>query len=612
MKRIGGLLRTTARWALQLGVVVLSGCASFTPHTTPGPEPAANYVPLTLPFIAMGDTQEHLSTGYPLHDNDNTIDAYVEVTQRPPEQALFGRRVMEWALQVHTPEPYLHLGDVMDLSCRIEADRVTKVFRASGRTGAILPGNHDGLMFGIYGYHVLDATLDADARKWHKACRRGAALEDKTRKTPNEAFSKRDFISLYIAEHARIPSEVPGLRAPPLRGEHRVSWRNSRPDVFLSALEANLLEGFDYADSFLAQRLKLPRAPGATRDVIIVGLDTNQAGPLVSTWDTILGRSPGSVGHVHADQVRAVTKWVTEAARQGDMVVFAGHHNWRALGLPTRVMLRELMSKVRHPLVYLSAHTHSGFWAVHRELDRRPLLEMNVSSLSDWPIAYRRISFAYDEKAERLQVRAELMPRGDKPITSYADLLAAWEDKTCAASGIPIEVIKAHDLGLVKRQREARGSLIEWLVSALGPICETCEQPLYAHADAYQDDLLLTLLQGSEAVQEAQIQLPTIKLPAHCGAQSFDACASALLEEKATDFKGRVDLFRRKAELVATINDALDDIDAPRAKAYMTCRAVVAAKIDFDATDDSFTENRGEAKRRAEEFFRVEASIGMQ
>lgn len=108
------------------------------------------------------------------------------------------------------PEPYLHLGDVMDLSCRIEADRVTKVFRASGRTGAILPGNHDGLMFGIYGYHVLDATLDADARKWHKACRRGAALEDKTRKTPSEAFSKRDFISLYIAEHARIPGEVPG------------------------------------------------------------------------------------------------------------------------------------------------------------------------------------------------------------------------------------------------------------------------------------------------------------------------------------------------------------------------------------------------------------------
>jgi hypothetical protein len=30
---------------------------------------------------------------------------------------------------------------------------------------------------------------------------------------------------------------------------------------------------------------------------------------------------------------------------------------------------------------------------------RQPLLELNVSSLSDWPIAYRRISFAWNEAA---------------------------------------------------------------------------------------------------------------------------------------------------------------------------------------------------------------------
>ena len=101
-----------------------------------------------------------------------------------------------------------------------------------------------------------------------------------------------------------------------------------------------MLDGAGYADSFLAQRLKLPRAPGATRDVIVIGLDTNQAGALVSTWDTIMGRSPGSVGHVHPDQLRPSTAWVDEAVRNGDIVVFAGHHNWRSLGLPTRIMLR--------------------------------------------------------------------------------------------------------------------------------------------------------------------------------------------------------------------------------------------------------------------------------
>ena len=80
----------------------------------------------------------------------------------------------------------------------------------------------------------------------------------------------------------------------------------------LSAIEANLLDGQRYADSFIAQRLKLPRAPGADRNVIVIGLDTNQAGALVGTLDVIMGHSPGSVGHIHPDQIQAVTAWVDD------------------------------------------------------------------------------------------------------------------------------------------------------------------------------------------------------------------------------------------------------------------------------------------------------------
>ena len=59
------------------------------------------------------------------------------------------------------------------------------------------------------------------------------------------------------------------------------------------------------------------------------------------------------------------------------------------------------------------------------------------------------------------------------------------------------------------------------------------------------------------------------------------------------------------------LNDHLDDLDSHRAKAYMTCRAVQAAKFDFDATDEDHNFDRGEAKRHAEQFFRIEASVGM-
>jgi hypothetical protein len=276
-------------------------------------------------------------------------------------------------------------------------------------------------------------------------------------------------------------------------------------------------------------------------------------------------------------------------------------------------MPRSVMGRLDHPLVYLSAHTHSGFWAVHRALARQPLLELNVSSPSDWPIAYRRISFAYDEDARRLLVRGELMPHGEKPSTTYADLLAAWEAETCAGSGVPTELVKEFDLAVVKQQRDSRGSLLGWLLLAVGPACESCEQPLYEHAQAYQDAMLEVLLQGDAVVKAGipGVQLPKARLPSWCGQKTFPDCARGLMAEKPQDYQGNVALFRRKAELVATINDFLDRLDEPKAKAYMTCRAVEAAKIDFDATDENRTDDRGEDKRRAEQFFRIEASVGM-
>jgi hypothetical protein len=37
----------------------------------------------------------------------------------------------------------------------------------------------------------------------------------------------------------------------------------------------------------------------------------------------------------------------------------------------------------------------------------------------------------------------------------------------------------------------------------------------------------------------------------------------------------------------------------------------MAARADFEATPDDANSNRGEAKRRAENFFLIEASVGM-
>ncbi len=607
--------RATPRALLWLaaGAALLAACAGFVPQPGPGPEPAARYVALTTPIVVLGDTQEHEATGFPLHDNDSAIDAFVEVAQRPPEQPLFGRRILEHALRRHPGEPFLHLGDVLDMSCWSEADRMSRIFLSAGRGGAILPGNHDGLMFGIYGYNLFAAVLDRDGRKWNRACQRGADDDASAYKGRQQALTRRDFISLYLGhqtsgEHARS-----GLVAPPREGRHRLSWRNPNRQAFLSAVEVEVLDGWSYPDSFIAQRLRLPRAPGAPRGVVVIALDTNQAGPIASAWDTMMGRSPGNVGHVRIAQIRAVTQWVLDAALAGDIAVFAGHHDWRSLGAQSQAMLRNLMANVDHPLVYLSAHTHRGFWAMHRTPDERPLLEMNVSSLSDWPIAYRRISFDYDQQANRLLVRAELMPNADAPIRSDADLLAAWEAQACEGFGFSARAVRDVDRELVQRQRNSRGSILEWLFGFLTPdACENCQQPLYEHAHAYQDELLDAILQAGADLGPEAHRLHEVELPRDCGDRDFVGCARALQAERATDFAGQVKLFRRKAALVDRLGTHLDALDSAAARAYMTCRAVQAAKIDFDATGDDRNAARGEANRRAEQFFRIEASVGLE
>jgi hypothetical protein len=60
------------------------------------------------------------------------------------------------------------------------------------------------------------------------------------------------------------------------------------------------------------------------------------------------------------------------------------------------------------------------------------------------------------------------------------------------------------------------------------------------------------------------------------------------------------------------MNGKLDGLSDPRVRNYMACRAVIAAKIDYDFTPDDKRSGRGEANRRKQDFFRIEATVGMQ
>jgi len=568
---------------------------------------------LTNPIIAVADTQEHETTGFPLIDNDGAVDAYVEVAQRPPEQPLFGRRLSEWVLVNHPGVPILHLGDVLDMSCRSELERIWSLSKAARQPIAILPGNHDGLMFGIFNLPVFGDIAEKAGHAWYRGCLRGAEETevDKRRSGLAAAVDRRTFITAYLtAASAELGPEA-GLRPPPETGPARISWRNPRRGAFLEAIEAKLQDGDSYANSFLAQKLRLPAADGAPRGVVIIGLDANQVGVVVGTLDTIRSLSPGDIGHVRADQLEAIQPWIEEARTTGDIVVFAGHHNWNRLSFASQARITALFEGIDHPLVYLSAHTHQGFWAMHR-VGERSLLELNVSSLSDWPIAFRRISFAFDVKANRLKVVADLMPDSGVPAVSDQTLLEAWEAVSCRPTGMASMRITEEELQVVQQQRDARGSLFDWIYESLGEWCTSCQRNLYASGIRYQDAVLRAIEQMYVDLMPEIAAVKVMRPPASCGATSVPECLVKLRVETPDVLDQAMALYRQRAQFIDAMNQQFDRLQGSLVRNYMVCRAVIGAKVDFDLTPKDRRPGQDEASRRARDFFRTEATVGFR
>lgn len=597
--------------ALLAMTTCLAGCVHFIEPQPPPPDPQGGFVPLTAPVIFLGDTQQHETTGFPLHDNDGAIDAYVEVAQRPPEQPLFGRRILEWAMQTSPETPVVHLGDLLDMSCESEMGRIGKVFGTSLQPKVILPGNHDGFFLGIFNLNALDALLDGEASKWERTCRRGTAEEQQPAEAASgAALTKRGFIVAYLQNLARGPhTRVTDVRVV-ADGDADISWRNPDPQGFIQAIEARIFGGRRFGHSFVVQKLRLPAAPGASRRTILVGLDTNQTDAAVTTLDTLRGLSPGDLGHVRADQVALVASWLREASAAGDLVVFAGHHNWNRLSFSSQARLFQAMRSLDQPLLYISAHTHRGFWAKHR-IAGRSLLELNVSSLSDWPIAYREVTLALDETSNRLKVVAAIRPSLDASPTSDQELLAAWEAKTCGGTGFASDLLERQDLLVVEQQRNGRGSLMEWIYEGFGEWCAACQRTLYESGMRYQDALLETM---SELYRDFSAEVPAVnrlRPPAACAGAETARCIAELRQARPATLAEAQALFRRRAEVIAALDEQLDDIDDARVRNYMACRAVVAAKLDYELTPDERRRGRGEANRRRQDFFRTEATVGL-
>ncbi len=647
--------------AVLFSALAISGCATQQPVRVLDDRPG-QYVPLTLPIFIVGDTQEHEATGFPLHQDDGAVDAYVEVAQRPPEQPLFGRRLLEWAIESHPDTPMIHLGDVIDMSCLSEHRRMQKIFEKGKQPVIVSAGNHDGLLFGIFNHDIVSAYAKGEDLEWFRGCRPGTGLEEM--KHPDgrgPGLNKRNFIAGYLRRLSTRQISHAGLSPPAETGNVTVSWVNPDPQGFIERIEADLVDGPDYAQSFILHKIRLSPAPGAPLRTTIVTLDTSQLNTAIGFFNMAAGLSPGDTGLVLEKQAKIFEQVVGDARRAGEVVIFAGHHPWDMLSPGTRTRLKPILGSVDHPLVYLSAHTHQGFWAMHR-LDGRAMLELNVSSLSDWPLAYRLVSFAYDRQAKHIRVIADLMPSAGTPPMSDDELLEAWAEPACSQAGFSVEELSRKDMAIIREQKASRGSLVEWLLAGQADISSVDPQKLddagsddrlyrarqkileetapvddravaqqqifeegarqkaqnrilqkhYEGAHPYQNGLLEVIIEFYDDLGEKVEELSRIRPPAFCGDKGVRDCAAALQAAKWDSLSSAIELFRRKAAFVDHVEKQLDDIDDPRAKGYMTCRAAIASKIDHDLTPEDKQPGTPESERRRLNFFQSAATVRME
>jgi hypothetical protein len=421
------------------------------------------------------------------------------------------------------------------------------------------------------------------------------------------------FLQKYIEFLATGPHSHFGLKSPQRTKDLKdiqLAWVNPDQEGFVEKVDANLVFGRNYATSFIVQKLRLPPAADASRRVTIVGIDTSQLSVAIGVLNMLAGESPGDTGRVLDGQARIIETYVKEAQRAGEIVIFAGHHSWNQLDAGSRSLLAKIMEQVDNPLVYISAHTHEGWWAMHR-LGNRSLLELNVSSLADWPIAYRRISFAYDPAAKRIKVSADLMPMTESPPQSDNEILDAWVRQACTEVEIPLETIARRDQATVTAQRESRGTLFDWAFSSFEGISDAARLNLYEHAHSYIDGLLDVIMSTHGNLGGQVPELEEVTVPGYCVAGSVKACAAALLSMQHSDLPTSIESYRKKSFFAYTVGEQWDDIQDPRAKAYMTCRAAISAKDDFDMTPEDKRPGTTEERRRNRDFFRAEATVGM-
>lgn len=409
------------RWAafVILGIALLAGGCTTPPslsdkYSISRVQPRGKI--LTTSVMLVADNQLNHMFGDPTPLITEFNDKVVRVTLRPVAQDIFAPHVLRWSLEnFRYGEKVIHLGDGLNTACVGEFKRFVDVMTPGPSVSAhrkwkwvMAPGNHDA--------YYLGNTQNSPGM-WRDACKRA-----------DGPLTKDRFVRSYLEQLQRqfdeFRKDYPGTL--PDSGQ----WRpGSHKGHFLRAVAWKIDKDAPHR-SFVVQELNLAR-DSSDRPISAILLDTSQYHWAPALVPFLFSPNAGINGDLVSDQVSFIRQWLEDDSDNNKISLLLGHHPYDTLRSSAKSAIDALRQDYR-VVLYVSAHTHKGQYYVHGAPDGKTWLELNVGSITDWPVEFRVLNIGtVEHDPSKLSMRVPLfrLPDSAKKFNTWPRDCAAWIPK---------------------------------------------------------------------------------------------------------------------------------------------------------------------------------------
>jgi hypothetical protein len=135
--------------------------------------------------------------------------------------------------------------------------------------------------------------------------------------------------------------------------------------------------------SYIVQQVNLSM-PGQQQTIYAILLDSTQY-----EFAPTLINNAGTSGDLQPDQLEVVQRWLERDSKGESITLLMSHHPFGEIRKETGDRINSFRQHYRIPL-YVSGHTHQGqYFALG---GAKGWLELNVGSITDWPIEFRTLT----------------------------------------------------------------------------------------------------------------------------------------------------------------------------------------------------------------------------